>query len=435
MKIELNQHPEYLETLLGVVTYSEEDVKPLEPQAIEDATKKIIPTLKVPGFRQGHVPFNVAQKYVNGEAYSRALVNLMMNNGLQELLKAHPEVALIARPDADIKEQKEGDTETVIEYILIPKPTIKLGEYTGLNIPKDATIVGDDEVNKEISKLLQDQITRRSVERGLVKGDHAIINYVGTKEGVAFAGGSAEEFDLLIGSGQFIPGFEDGLLGMLPGDKRDVELTFPEDYQAEELKGAKVVFATELVRVEEESTPDLTDELVLSLGLESKTVNELKQSIYDRLEKTKIEEVESKAFDNLLATILEKSTLPISEYLVKQEADKMVENYKKRIKEQYKIEFDLFLQYSGYSLEKLLEDAHLQAKKTIQNVFIIGEIAKKEEIKPTDEDISKLKEVYYTKYPKQKKEINESFKKNREHYVDEIINSKVFDYLKLNNTF
>ena len=353
---------------------------------IDDAFKKVIKTVKIDGFRPGKAPRNIyEQKYGKASLVMEAVDNSMQeaySKALEEF-KGEP----IVQPTVAI--EKADEEGVVYVFTFTTKPEVKIKKYTGLNVKKDVVKVTKKDVDAEIEKMRKEYADLQVKEGKAEEGDTVIIDFEGFDKDKAFEGGKAENYALELGSHSFIPGFEEALIGVKAGDKKDVNVSFPEDYHAEELKGKPVVFKVTVHEVKTKVFPELNEEFFLDLGLEDvKTKEDLEKTIKETMTEQKEYESENKYVDELFEALLKQTEVEVPHELIHEELDRMVEQYEERLKMQG-ITLEQFYKYTNSSEEALKSQMHEEAEKRIKLRFAIDEIIEKEKIDATDEEVEK----------------------------------------------
>ena len=353
---------------------------------IDDAFKKVIKTVKIDGFRPGKAPRNIyEQKYGKASLVMEAVDNSMQeaySKALEEF-KGEP----IVQPTVAI--EKADEEGVVYVFTFTTKPEVKIKKYTGLNVKKDVVKVTKKDVDAEIEKMRKEYADLQVKEGKAEEGDTVIIDFEGFDKDKAFEGGKAENYALELGSHSFIPGFEEALIGVNAGDKKDVNVSFPEDYHAEELKGKPVVFKVTVHEVKTKVYPELNEEFFLDLGLEDvMTKEDLEKTVRETMTEQKEYESENKYVDELFEALLKQTEVEVPHELIHEELDRMVEQYEERLKMQG-ITLEQFYKYTNSSEEALKSQMHEEAEKRIKLRFAIDEIIEKEKIDATDEEVEK----------------------------------------------
>lgn len=351
--------------------------------AVQAAYLKAKKNINVPGFRKGHAPRKIVEKeYGEGVFYEDALNAIIPAEVDTAVEEAGLE--LVARPDVEVTEVSK-EKGAVVKAVCITKPEIEIKDYKGIKIEKSVKTVSDEDVDHEIDHIRQKGMRIITVEdRAAQNGDDVVIDFEGFKDNVAFEGGKAEKFTLTLGSGQFIPGFEEQIVGHNIGDEFDINVTFPEDYGAKELAGAPVVFKIKLHEIKIKELPELDDEFVKDQS-EFDTVDELKADVRKKLEETakkaSQQEEEGKIFDEVIAKV--EGEIP--EVMYDRRVDEMIEEMGQRLAPQG-ISVDMYLQYTGQTLDSLKKTYREQAEKQVKLRLALEKIAELEKIEVTDEE-------------------------------------------------
>ena len=364
--------------------------------AQKKAFNKLASKVEIKGFRKGQAPKNMIEKYINHQEVLLEAAEALAQDALTNAIQEH-EVELIDRPQLTVEEI--NDEKCVLAFACTVKPDIKLGDYKKIEYKVEEVKVEDKEVDDQIADLLDRKADLELKEDGEVEdGNTAVIDFEGFLNGEAFEGGKGENYDLVIGSHTFIPGFEEQLIGMKAEETKDINVTFPEDYQAENLKGKEVVFKVTVHEIKKKVLPELNDEFVKELKYENvNTVDELKAFTKNRLEEQKKVQAENKANDELSDKIAEIVEVEIPEIMIKNEQDNMVANYEQRMAQQG-LQLNQFLQLTNQTLDQLKDSMKDDAIKRIKVSLGLAEIAKLEKVEVTDEDVAqefdKLSKMY-----------------------------------------
>lgn len=343
--------------------------------------------VEIKGFRKGHVPRNIYETKFGVESLFEDALNHVLHHKYHEA-QNHPEFEIVGQPDIDIdwKNVKRGETFSV--SIVAPvKPEVTLGQYKGIEVDNVETAVSDEEVDQAINKLLSQNSELSPKEGALELGDTAIFDFEGFLDGTPFEGGKAENYQLEIGSNQFIPGFESQMVGLNAGDEKDINVTFPENYQAENLAGKPVVFKIKLHEVKSKAKAELSDAFVASLDKENvKTVDELKASTRADLEKSKAEQAKNQIAEQAISKLIESSSMDIPQIMIDEEIDAAKKNVENQAK-QYGLEMDMFLQLSGVDKETFEAQLKVESEKRVKTTLVIEAIAKKETFEVLAEEL------------------------------------------------
>ena len=386
----------------------------------------------VNGFRKGKAPKNVIENvYGKGIFFDEAL-NTMFSDAYgkiyDEVSKKHPIVG-----DPDVSVEKLDDEGVTMVAVVPVRPEVKISSYTGMKIKEYAYTVKDEELDAEINRLLDRNARKVNVEgRSAQNGDIANIDFVGTVDGVKFDGGEAEGFDLTLGSGQFIPGFEDQVVGMNIGEKKDVHVTFPENYQAEALKGKAAVFAVTLNALQAKELPELTDEFIKD-ATGSATVEEYKAKTKERLQKQADRRANDATENSILEAIAANAEAEIPQAMIEREIDSLVQKFEYQLMYQG-LKLEDYLNFLKVSLADFRKNYEEQAKKNVMNQLIISHIVKEEKIEATAEEVDAKVAEQAASVGKETEEYKKNMDPRQLDYISsDIVITKLFDFLKANN--
>ncbi len=370
-------------------------------ESLDKAFNKANKNVKIDGFRPGKAPKEVfIKKYGKASLYMDA-ADIAADAAYKKLLKDYAEDVkeLVARPDIALKDV--NDEKIVFLFTLTMRPEVKLGKYKGLGVKKDEVKAEEKEIEDSINQMRERYAEDVIKEGAIANGDIAVIDFEGFADGKAFDGGKGENYSLKIGSGTFIPGFEEQLIGLKSGDKKDVEVTFPKDYHAENLKGKKATFKVTIHEVKEVKVPDLDKEFFEDLGMEGiNTKEELEAQISENILARKEMEAENKYLDELLDTAAKNVEVDIPEVMIQEELDRMIQQYSDHLKMQG-ITIEQFYKLTNSDENALKDQMRPEAIKRITYRLMLEEIAKKEKIEIDDkeakEEAKKLAEKYQMK--------------------------------------
>jgi len=352
--------------------------------SIDAAYEKTKGRYSMPGFRKGKVPKKVLESaYGEGVFYEEA-INQAFPKYYSEVLDKEPSIYAVAAPDLDIKKISEKGI-TMIAIVPV-KPEVVFGAYKGIKFKKNEYNVKDEDVADELSRL-QERNSRMIdvIDRAVANGDTVLIDYSGSVDGVKFAGGTAEKQTLVIGSNTFIPGFEEQLVGMNIGEEKDINVKFPEEYHAEELKGKDAVFAIKLHEIKTKELPELNDEFIKeAVGAES--IDAYKEETRARLEKQNADRAERELEDEIIKKITETSEVEIPDALIENEIDRIVQEMEYRLSYQG-LKLADYLKYIDKNMEEFRKDFTAQATERVKSQLVIEGIIEREEITATDEDV------------------------------------------------
>ena len=358
------------------------------------AYHKLRGRLSVPGFRKGKAPRKVIENYYGQGVLVEEAFNTLLPDAYDkavEELDIHP----VDQPEVDIESIGPGE-DCVFTAKVYVRPEVTLGQYFGVEIPKISAEVTDAEVEAEL-KSAQERVSRWvDVDRPSKMGDRVSIDYLGTVDGVAFEGGKSENFPLVLGSGTFIPGFEEQLEGVSKDEEKDVRVTFPEDYRATELAGKDAVFHVVVHEVKEKEVPELNDEFAGEVS-EFETLDEYKADIRKKLTESKEKQAATENENRVVDAVVAGASMEIPEPMVDSQLDNMVSEYARNM-QSHGISLEQYMQYTGMTVDKLKEQMRPQAMKRIQTRLVLEAVAKAENIQisdeKVDEEIAKMAEAY-----------------------------------------
>lgn len=393
--------------------------------AVEKAYQKSKKKVNVPGFRPGKATRKMIEKnYGEGIFYEEA-VNSLYPNAVGDAVE-EAKLQIVDRPDVEILSVSKEDGVT-LKVICITKPEVEVSNYKGIEVEKVVNDVTDEAIDAEIEKLRQKGMRIITVEdRAAQMGDDVVIDFEGFLDNVAFDGGKAENFTLSLGSGQFIPGFEEKVVGHNIGDEFDIDVTFPEGYQSEELAGKPVVFKIKLHEIKGKELPEVDDDFVKDTT-EFDTVDELKADIKAKLEDSAEKKADSEVEGKIMDNVLENMTGEFPEVMFEHRIDEMVHDFEHRLSSQG-MNLDLYLQYTGMDKDSFRKTFEEQAQKQVKLRLALEKIADLESITATDEDVeaefAKLAEAYKMEVEKVKTYIAAEDLKN------DIAVGKAVDFVK-----
>ncbi|MCQ2792341.1 MAG: trigger factor [Bacilli bacterium] len=397
--------------------------------AQEKARKKLYANVEVKGFRKGHVPADIAKKHVNeGEVFNEA-INIVLPDTFATAMKDN-ELRPFTRPEVAV--EKFSTSSLTLKFTVVVAPKVTLGKYQGIKIERKKVEVTDKDVDDAIKSLL-DQNAELVIKNGEAKkGDTVILDFEGFVDGKPFDGGKANNYELALGSGQFIPGFEDQLIGVKANDKKEVNVTFPKEY-VENLKGKNATFKCTIHEVKEKKILELNDETVKGLAIKDvKTVAELKANQKQTIENRKKQEVEQAYYTDLVNAISKDAKVSIADEIVMEEANNMEENLKKQV-EQNGLKFDQYLQITGQKVEDLKKKMKQEAEQQLKRFLVLNAISEKEKITVTDDDVKAEYKRFADLYKMDVKKIEEIFSKDLNGLKNQILSRKLHELLtKLN---
>jgi trigger factor len=358
------------------------------------ALSKLAKTVKVPGFRKGKVPASVAAKNVAPEALAEQTLEDALSKAVAEAFTSE-KIQALDRPAVEIKKFVPGsELEFTAESEIIPKVT--LGDYKKLKAKKEKTTVEAKDIDEIITRMQENFAQKVSVDRAAKLGDETVIDFVGKRDDVAFDGGTGTDYSLKLGSNSFIPGFEEGIVGHKAGETFDLELTFPEDYHAADLKGAKVTFTTTLKEVKESKLPELNDEFAAKCGPFT-SMDEMTADIKRELGDQKDREATEKLKDSLVSELIDVSTVPVPTILVKDQSESIERDMTQNLMYQG-MNLDIYLESQKMTKEDWFEkEVTPAAEKRVKAGLVLAELSKEEKIEATSAEL----EEYVGKYKQQ----------------------------------
>ncbi len=364
-------------------------------EAKDIAFTKISKKAKVDGFRPGKVPRSVFEKkFGTGDIISEAMEDLVDKKYHEIILKE--KLIPVVEPRLEIVSADDKGFEVNMVFILAPE--VKLGKYKELKVKKDKVTVTKEEIDHEISHILDRYAELVTKDGKVEEGDTAIIDFKGFKDNEEFEGGSAENYSLEIGSHTFIPGFEEGVIGMKREESKDINLTFPKNYMAKDLAGKEVVFNVTVHDIKKRVVPSLTEDFFKDLDMEGVSNKEdLEKVIREELEAQKESDIEKKFTDDLIKTAIKNMTVEIDKEIIDDETNRMFKNFTKRL-EMQGVSEELYFAYSGLKKEDVLKEMSKEAENRVKERYLLEEIIKEENIKvsdkESDEELKKVAEEY-----------------------------------------
>ena len=348
------------------------------------AVQKIAGQVNIPGFRKGKAPRNILEMRVGKEAIKQEAFEIIANDCFR---KAMADEKLIPVSDPSVKEstfEENADMELVLTITVKPEP--KLGEYKGLKVEKKEAVVTDEQVDEAVEELRK-RGSKMVVapDAVIMKGDFAIIDFAGTVDGEPFSGGEGKGYPLEVGSGSFIPGFEDQLVGLKAGDSTDVNVTFPEEYFVKELAGKEAIFKVNVQDVKRKELPELTDEFVAA-NSQCKTVEELKADYKEKMQKHAEEQAEADYERALIQTAVNNAEFEVPEIMVEDRISQMVDEMRMSL-ESRKMTLEMYMQYTGMDMAKIRENQRATAAENVKTDLVLDAIAKAENIQVSMEDV------------------------------------------------
>lgn len=352
-------------------------------KAIEGAYQKNKSKISVPGFRKGKVPRQMIERMYGKEVFYEDAVNALIPEAYEKAVDECEE-EIVSSPKIEVAQVEAGKPFVFTAEVAL-KPEVKLGKYKGVKVEKADTEVTDEEVDKEIDKERESNARNIDVtDRAVKDGDIVTLDFEGFVDGTAFEGGKGENYPLTIGSGTFIPGFEEQLVGAEIGKETEVNVTFPEDYQAEDLKGKAAVFKCTVKEIKEKELPALDDEFASEVS-EFETLAEYKADVKGRLEERKAKAAREAKEAAVIEEIIKDSDMEIPEAMIETQQRQMIDEFAQRIQMQG-LTLEQYFQFTGASYDQMIEQVKPQAEKRIQSRLVLEAVAAAEKIEATEED-------------------------------------------------
>ena len=358
--------------------------------ALDKAYRKVKNTIYIPGFRKGKAPRKIVEGMYGANVFYEDAINLIFPE-IWEQATTESELKVVGSPSvSDLNVDENGNLVLTIECGLHPVAT--LGQYKGIEAPKAAVTVTDEEVDEDIKQLASRNSSISTVERAAKDGDTVIIDFDGYMDGVAFDGGKGENYTLRLGSGTFIPGFEEQVVGMAAGDEKDVEVTFPADYGTQELAGKPATFKVKVHEVKETLVPELDDEFAKDVSETAETLEDLKKERREKLEKDKADEAEHNFKNEVVKKAMDNLEVVIPDAMVEAQLDDMMNQYAMNMQSSG-FTLEQYAQMMGTTIQGLREQSREGAVQQIRNTLLLEKVAEEENIQVTDEE---LEEEYQT---------------------------------------
>lgn len=377
-------------------------------KAIESAYRKNKNKISVPGFRKGKVPRQMIEKMYGKAVFYEDAANELIPTAYEKALDECEET-IVSSPKIEVTQIEAGKPFIFTAEVAL-KPEVKLGKYKGVKVPKAETEVSEEEVNAAVEKERESNARTVSIEDRAVKdGDITTLDFEGFVDGVAFEGGKGENYPLTIGSGAFIPGFEEQLVGAEIGKEVEVNVTFPEEYQAKELAGKAAVFKCTVKEIKEKQLPELDDEFASEVS-EFETLAEYKEDVKKKLTEQKEKDAKNAREEAAIKAVVEDSDMEIPEPMIETQQRQMVDEFAQRLSMQG-LSLEQYFQFTGLTTEKMLEQVKPQAENRIKSRLVLEAVVAKEGIEPTEEEVEEelktIGEAYQMELDKVKELLDE----------------------------
>jgi trigger factor len=353
--------------------------------ALDKAFKKVVQKVNVPGFRKGKVPRQIFEAKFGVESLYQDALDIIIPEAYLEAVK-ETEIEPVDRPEVDVEQFGKGKTLKFKAKVTV-KPEVELGEYKGIEVTEQDTNVTAEEIDAELKRLQERHAELIPVEddEAAQNGDVVSIGFEGFIDGEPFEGGKAEKYSLELGSGSFIPGFEDQLIGMKKGEEKDVNVTFPEDYHAEQLKGKAALFKVKLHDIKRKNLPAIDDEFAMDVS-EFETLDEFKKDLEKKLKERKEAEAKRKLENEVVEKASAAATIEIPPVMIDNEAEQMLREYENRLRLQG-MSLDMYYQFTGQNADALKAGWREDAEKRVRNNLVLEAIAKAENLSVSNEEL------------------------------------------------
>ena len=415
-------------TVKLTITFTGEEWK----TAIDKAYTRTSGKYSVPGFRKGKAPKPVIENYYGKGVFFDEAFNVLYSEHYFSILeKEKDNFTAVGEPELSVEELSD---EKVVLTALVPvKPEVKIGSYKGLEIKKFEYNVSDKEVKEEVNKILLREAKDVDVtDRACKKGDVVNIDFSGSVDGEKFAGGTAEGYDLELGSGAFIPGFEDQVAGMKIGEEKNIEVTFPADYQADNLRNKKATFEIKLHSIKGKELPKLTDEYVKK-HTGSETVADYTAKVKERLDRQAKDKGRDETENSILSEICKTAECDIPRAMIESEIDRMVENFSYRLMYQG-LKLDDYIKYMGQTMEQFRSQFAEQAQSRVLSQLVIEKIIKDEKLTASQKEIDEKVAAQAAEVEKTAEEYKKNMDARQLEYIaNDIVITKLFEFLSANN--
>ena len=404
----------------------------IEAEKFENAMKKVYfqnaKYFNIPGFRKGKAPMNIVEKYYGAEIFYEDAFNDVATEYYDKALEEN-KIEAVSRPEVDVIQMEKGK-DLIFTATVQTKPEVELGKYKGVEIKKVEYPVEDKDVEHELGHMQEHNSRLVSIDdRELQNGDIATIDFEGFVDGVAFEGGKAEKHELEIGSGSFIPGFEDQLVGMKIDDEKEIKVTFPKEYFSKDLAGKEAMFKVKLHEIKKKELPELDDEFAKDVS-EFDTLDELKASIKERLQKSNEQRAKYEIEENAIKEVCKNVKVDIPSGMIEMEVTHMMKDFEQRLSYQG-LNMQQYLKMIGKTEEEMKKEYEPQAIEGIKSRLTLEAIIKAEKIEATEEEIKEKMEEMAKSYGKKVEEISDN--ENLKNYIEEGIETeKAIDYIVKN---
>ena len=408
------------------VAFDSEEWKATQEKALDKLAKNV----KIDGFRPGKAPAAMVRARVSKASVLEEATDMILQTKFVEIL-TEANVEPVAQPALSV--QKVDADELEVQILVPVKPQVELGEYKGLEVKKGRVTVTKKEIEEQLANY-QTQFAELTVKEGgkVAKGDTAVIDFEGFVDGVAFEGGKGENYPLEIGSGSFIPGFEDQVIGMTVDKEQDIVVTFPEDYGAADLAGKEATFKVTVHEIKEKHLPEIDDELAKDVNIDGvETLDQLKDHIKANIKTRKESENENKFMDDLYKAIVASCKVEDSDALLEQEQGLMLQEIEQNLQRQG-LNFEVYQQFTGKSKDDIKEDIKPQAEERVKLNAILAAIIEEEKLAVSDEELETELKTIAEYYQKELDEVKKIFEGNMSRIENDLLTRKAVDLVKDN---
>lgn len=409
----------------GVLTF---EVSPEEfDKALDQAFKKVSKDVQIPGFRKGKIPRGLFEKRFGVEALYQDAVDIVLPGAYTKAID-EADIFPVDQPEVDIEQIEKGKTLIFTAEVQV-KPEVTLGEYKGLEVEEETVEVTDEDVEHELGHLREQHAELVVKEEGEVEeGDTVVIDFEGFTDGEAFEGGKGENHSLEIGSGQFIPGFEEKLVGKKSGEETEIEITFPEEYHAEDLAGKDATFKVTIHEIKTKELPELDDEFAKDLDDEVETLDELKAKKKAELLEQRTQAADTAKRESLIEKASENAEVDIPEVMVENELDQMLQEFEQRLQMQG-MTLEMYTQFAGQDEAALKEQMKDDAGKRVKTSLTLEAIAKAENVEATEEEVKEELEKMASMYGTEVEQLVQILGGNTETIKQDLKMRKAIDVL------
>ncbi|KGP90902.1 trigger factor [Pontibacillus chungwhensis BH030062] len=395
--------------------------------ALDKAFTKVVKDIQVPGFRKGKVPRPIFEQRFGVESLYQDALDIILPEAYSNAID-ETGITPVDRPEVDVEQIEKGKNLIFTAKVTV-KPEVTLGEYKGLEVEAQDTTVTDEDVENELKQQQEKQAELVVKEEGTVEnGDTVVMDFEGFVDGEAFEGGQADNYSLEIGSGQFIPGFEEQLVGKSAGEETEVEVTFPEEYHAEDLAGKKATFKVKVHEIKAKELPELDDEFAKDVDEEVESMDELKKKTKERLQQEKDQEAENAKREELVNKATDNAEIEIPEAMVDTELDRMMKEFEQRLQMQG-MTLDMYFQFTGQDQNALKEQMKEDAGKRVKTNLVLEAIATAENVEVTEEDINQELENMAAMYQTDVDNLKQMLGGNTEAVEEDLKIKKAIDFL------